>query len=414
MTDQRQAAIDAAEAGLYAFLEPWLGHAVHGTTLVSQIHAAAVIAVREAGPSLAAAERARLLHAIRGYRIGGRVYAPADVEIITTGGDPEMPDLPKITEVQRYAYRPGDRLLVRVEREPSDYQAVKVRERVREILQLGDDVPILVNGPRSGVEVLAPEDADGAALIAAERRRQVDAEGWTAEHDDAHAGYQLARAGAYYALWAAGVTDLPGWPWDIRMFKPGDPVRTLTKAGALIAAEIDRLQRQQPTTPEETRDERDQLADDLLTARRRQAALAQELTTASATIINLREIRDDLARQVKDRTSERDIHAERLHQAQYALIEDGYFTLAQVGPDIAPRITERLAELARARDDYAHRLKGTDRAYADAAAERDRLRERVTVLEADLDRRDARRAAELGPGVVRPSASSADTDTTGR
>ena len=35
-----------------------------------------------------------------------------------------------------------------------------------------------------------------------------------------------------------------GWPWDVSWWKPSDsPIRNLVKAGALIAAEIDRLQR---------------------------------------------------------------------------------------------------------------------------------------------------------------------------
>jgi hypothetical protein len=37
------------------------------------------------------------------------------------------------------------------------------------------------------------------------------------------------------------------WPWDPSWWKPSpDPIRNLVKAGALIAAEIDRLQRRQP------------------------------------------------------------------------------------------------------------------------------------------------------------------------
>jgi hypothetical protein len=35
-----------------------------------------------------------------------------------------------------------------------------------------------------------------------------------------------------------------GWPWDEKWWKPStNPIRNLVKAGALIAAEIDRLQR---------------------------------------------------------------------------------------------------------------------------------------------------------------------------
>jgi len=36
------------------------------------------------------------------------------------------------------------------------------------------------------------------------------------------------------------------WPWEASWWKPSDdPIRNLAKAGALIAAEIDRLQRKQ-------------------------------------------------------------------------------------------------------------------------------------------------------------------------
>ena len=41
---------------------------------------------------------------------------------------------------------------------------------------------------------------DGAALIAAERQRQIDAEGWTPEHDAEHGDDALACAAAVYAL----------------------------------------------------------------------------------------------------------------------------------------------------------------------------------------------------------------------
>lgn len=96
---------------------------------------------------------------------------------------------------------------------------------------------------------------NGAELIAAERRRQVEAEGWTPEHDDEHQGNALAWAGRCYidaATIPAGqrefVTRPPlNWPWDASWWKPDiDPIRNLVKAGALIAAEIDRLQRAAP------------------------------------------------------------------------------------------------------------------------------------------------------------------------
>jgi len=91
----------------------------------------------------------------------------------------------------------------------------------------------------------------GIDRIAAERKRQIEKEGWTPRHDDAHVNGELAAAGACYALVPgeepAG-TDLPDeWPegWDEQWWKPSpnNRIRELEKAGALIAAEIDRLLR---------------------------------------------------------------------------------------------------------------------------------------------------------------------------
>lgn len=92
--------------------------------------------------------------------------------------------------------------------------------------------------------------ASGIELIAAERQRQIEQEGWSASHDDAHRGGDLALAAARYALHdvkgrpEAHRTVNRAWPWASMWWKPNtDPVRNLVKAGALIAAEIDRLQR---------------------------------------------------------------------------------------------------------------------------------------------------------------------------
>lgn len=80
--------------------------------------------------------------------------------------------------------------------------------------------------------------------IAAERRRQIEQEGWHEQHDDLHDGGALAKAAACYAL-----VDFPNvmrtrfWPWDPQWWKPKDRRRDLVKAGALIVAEIERLDR---------------------------------------------------------------------------------------------------------------------------------------------------------------------------
>lgn len=102
----------------------------------------------------------------------------------------------------------------------------------------------------------------GTARITNERMRQIQQEGYTPEHDAGHARGVIAHAAACYALLAARQQSNPGhirdefaraafprqlnnglwWPWESEAWKPSDdPVRNLEKAGALIAAEIDRI-----------------------------------------------------------------------------------------------------------------------------------------------------------------------------
>lgn len=84
-------------------------------------------------------------------------------------------------------------------------------------------------------------------LIDEERSRQIQDEGWTPEHDDGHQHGELAKAAACYATPEESRFMLGRhiWPWDEAWWKPEphDRIRELVKAGALIVAEIDRLQR---------------------------------------------------------------------------------------------------------------------------------------------------------------------------
>ena len=97
--------------------------------------------------------------------------------------------------------------------------------------------------------------------IAAERRRQVEVEGWTAEHDDIHRSGEMAQAAAAYAFHAgtcSAAEELGGvyspkaphhaWPWSHRWWKPKDRRRDLIRAAALIVAEIERLDRAEGRT----------------------------------------------------------------------------------------------------------------------------------------------------------------------
>ena len=97
----------------------------------------------------------------------------------------------------------------------------------------------------------------GAELITQERERQMSVEGWDAQHDAAHLKAELTQAAICYAADIAAKYETPKWrdelrslaihfwPWDKQWWKPtpDNPIRQLTKAGALIAAEIDRLTR---------------------------------------------------------------------------------------------------------------------------------------------------------------------------
>lgn len=118
---------------------------------------------------------------------------------------------------------------------------------------------------------ILPRDAESAVPvvlleIAAERRRQVEAEGWTPDRDDMYEDGSLAMAAAAYAVHAAdprAQLDLSvgrlgrflqaGWvnlwlllwppSWDPAWFKPTTPRRDLVKATALMVADIQRRDR---------------------------------------------------------------------------------------------------------------------------------------------------------------------------
>lgn len=95
-----------------------------------------------------------------------------------------------------------------------------------------------------------------AALdVTAERRRQIEVEGWGNVHDDGHSNGELARAATAYTLGLyaltgavqSGKTFLPWWktlwPWDLKWWKPKDRRANLVRAAALLIAEIERLDR---------------------------------------------------------------------------------------------------------------------------------------------------------------------------
>ena len=85
-------------------------------------------------------------------------------------------------------------------------------------------------------------------LIKNERIRQIIEEGYSFDHDDQEYLQQLSYAAAVYACHASARHSILNlWPWDKEYFKPDNDntidgrISELTKAGALICAEIDRL-----------------------------------------------------------------------------------------------------------------------------------------------------------------------------
>lgn len=93
----------------------------------------------------------------------------------------------------------------------------------------------------------------GIDLITAERKRQLEQEGYTLDHDDSYDNHELILAAMAYALpdvilypsheWHTDRDEL--YPFDHATWKPSpdDRIQELVKAGALISAEIERLLR---------------------------------------------------------------------------------------------------------------------------------------------------------------------------
>jgi hypothetical protein len=153
----------------------------------------------------------------------------------------------------------------------------ELREKVARALWATRNPPYLfeaVSGDEL-IDLMAEADAALAAVrealrepsgvieeIAAERRRQVEVEGWTPEHDDTHRFGEMAAAAASYAWFSTFSSDARAemefgpkrgfinllwwmWPrsWSDRWWKPKDRRRDLIRAAALIVAEIERLDR---------------------------------------------------------------------------------------------------------------------------------------------------------------------------
>lgn len=89
--------------------------------------------------------------------------------------------------------------------------------------------------------------SEAAKDVLAERQRQLYVEGFHAARDDQYVKGELGLAASAYACTASPDMHLdwiPGnWPWGANWYKPKSRRQNMVKAGALILAEIERLDR---------------------------------------------------------------------------------------------------------------------------------------------------------------------------
>jgi len=128
-----------------------------------------------------------------------------------------------------------------------EHENVELKETIHNMKQQGTD-----SQPGNTDQTV---QQTGVALIAAERRRQIAAEGFSAEYDDTRLDSELAWAACYYAMpcplhvsgcglvTPSDIFDETGFDTQWAKRDNKSRVRQLAVAGALIAAEIDRLQR---------------------------------------------------------------------------------------------------------------------------------------------------------------------------
>lgn len=111
-----------------------------------------------------------------------------------------------------------------------------------------------IDEARAALDAARPEfDAITAVAdeLCLERLRQIEKEGFSTDHDDEYGSAELPRAAMAYCQ-AAFIDDASFtarrapfyWPWDAKRWKPTNRRRDLVKAGALIIAEIQRIDRE--------------------------------------------------------------------------------------------------------------------------------------------------------------------------
>jgi hypothetical protein len=121
--------------------------------------------------------------------------------------------------------------------------------------EIAEELKAGVETAMSRAAALLEMISEAALDVIEERERQIKVEGWSDAHDDAHDDGSLSQAAACYAMHAGFQTGhlspagdwYPSppkdWPWDRKWWKPTNTRRDLVKAGALIIAELERIDR---------------------------------------------------------------------------------------------------------------------------------------------------------------------------
>lgn len=100
-------------------------------------------------------------------------------------------------------------------------------------------------------------ETEGIRRIFKERNRQIEEEGYDEEHDSYLSVDSFIACAISYAMCELNEQEAEKWwTWDRNYFKPKDRLRNLERAGALIAAAIDKIVKEEsesnPSQEQET------------------------------------------------------------------------------------------------------------------------------------------------------------------
>ena len=177
-----------------------------------------------------------------GYTVLGDDLSPMFYEAATSSGGGAPSGWLHVRDLTRFNLKEGDVLVVRVKRDSMVSFIEEITKSLEESLaHLRGKVVVAVIDENSDFS----NDPTGAEMIFAERKRQIEQKAFDAANDDGWEFDELACVASYYAAptWQGKEPYVAGWTDFVTRKGECDRIRQLTIAGALIAAEIDRLKR---------------------------------------------------------------------------------------------------------------------------------------------------------------------------